>query len=125
MTRSGPGIPARGKSHALDLASLAFRFLVAIDIEGFSQRYAAEQAKVQNKGALMPRTERSPGSLWRWQASPSRFCGSASCEVSRSVFAKTRSQAAVRSWVSAPLDLHARDMLAARIAPEVMAASTG
>lgn len=48
MTRLGSGIPARGKTHALDLGSLAFRFLVAIDVEGFSQRYAAEQARVQD-----------------------------------------------------------------------------
>jgi hypothetical protein len=48
MTRLGPGIPARGKIHTLGLKSLALRFLVAVDVEGFSQRYAAEQAKAQD-----------------------------------------------------------------------------
>lgn len=48
MTRLGIGIPARGTKRAQDFGSLAFRFLVAIDVEGFSQRHAAEQAKVQD-----------------------------------------------------------------------------
>jgi hypothetical protein len=48
MTRLGPGIPARGKIHTLGLENLALRFLVAVDVEGFSQRYAAEQAKAQD-----------------------------------------------------------------------------
>jgi hypothetical protein len=48
MTRLGPGIPARGKIYTLGLESLALRFLVAVDVEGFSQRYAAEQAKAQD-----------------------------------------------------------------------------
>jgi len=48
MTRLGPGIPARGRILTLGLQSLALRFLVAVDVEGFSQRYAAEQAKAQD-----------------------------------------------------------------------------
>jgi len=48
MTRLGPGIPARGKIHTLALNSLTLRFLVAVDVEGFSQRHAAEQAKAQD-----------------------------------------------------------------------------
>jgi class 3 adenylate cyclase len=48
MARLGSGIPASGKTHTLDLGNLAFRFLVAIDVEGFGQRHAAEQARVQN-----------------------------------------------------------------------------
>jgi len=48
MARSGTCIPARGKTRTLSLASLAFRFLVAVDVAGFSQRYAAEQARLQD-----------------------------------------------------------------------------
>jgi hypothetical protein len=48
MTRLGPGIPAKGKMHTLGLGNLAFRFLVAVDVSGFSQLYAAEQAKAQD-----------------------------------------------------------------------------
>lgn len=48
MARLGPGIPARGKIHTLGLGSLALRFLVAVDVAGFSQRYAAEQARAQD-----------------------------------------------------------------------------
>jgi class 3 adenylate cyclase len=47
MTRSGGGITATRTSHAQNFKSLAFRFLVAIDVEGFSQRHAAEQARAQ------------------------------------------------------------------------------
>jgi hypothetical protein len=45
MTRLEAGIPAR----AQDFGTLAFRFLVAIDVEGFSQRHAAGQARVQDE----------------------------------------------------------------------------
>lgn len=48
MTRVGPGIPARRNTHTPDLESLAFRFLVAVDIAGFSQRHAAGQARAQD-----------------------------------------------------------------------------
>jgi hypothetical protein len=48
MARLGSVIPARQHMHMLDLGSLAFRFLLAVDIEGFSQRHTAEQAQVQN-----------------------------------------------------------------------------
>jgi hypothetical protein len=48
MTRLGPGNPARGKTLIPGLESLAFRFLVAVDVAGFSQRCAAEQARVQD-----------------------------------------------------------------------------
>jgi hypothetical protein len=48
MTRLGPGIPARGKTSVPGLGSLAFRFLVAVDVAGFSQRSAAEQARLQD-----------------------------------------------------------------------------
>ena len=48
MARLGPGIPARGKTRTLDLESLAFRFLVAVDVAGFSQRSVAEQARAQD-----------------------------------------------------------------------------
>jgi hypothetical protein len=48
MKRFGPGIRAREKTHIPGLESLAFRFLVAVDVAGFSQRYAAEQARAQD-----------------------------------------------------------------------------
>ena len=48
MARLGPGIPAKGKIRTLDLESLAFRFLVAVDVAGFSQRSVAEQARAQD-----------------------------------------------------------------------------
>jgi hypothetical protein len=48
MKRLGPGIRAREKTHMPGLESLAFRFLVAVDVAGFSQRYAAEQARAQD-----------------------------------------------------------------------------
>jgi hypothetical protein len=48
MIRLGPGIPARETGDVQDFGSLAFRFLVAIDVAGFSQRHAAGQARVQD-----------------------------------------------------------------------------
>lgn len=48
MTRLGPGTPATRKMHTPGLESLAFRFLVAVDVAGFSQRHAAEQARAQD-----------------------------------------------------------------------------
>lgn len=48
MIRLGPGIPASETGDAQDFGSLAFRFLVAIDVAGFSQRHAAGQARVQD-----------------------------------------------------------------------------
>lgn len=37
-----------GAKNARELQSLTFRFLVAIDVEGFSQRHTAEQARLQD-----------------------------------------------------------------------------
>jgi hypothetical protein len=48
MTRVGAGVPATGTRHVQGLRSLTFRFLVAIDVEGFSLRHTAEQARVQD-----------------------------------------------------------------------------
>ena len=48
MTRLGSAIPARRTKHAQDFGSLALTFLVTIDVEGFSQLHAAEQARVQD-----------------------------------------------------------------------------
>jgi hypothetical protein len=45
---TGPAAPARRRISAQGLQGLAFRFLVAVDVAGFSQRYAAEQARVQD-----------------------------------------------------------------------------
>jgi class 3 adenylate cyclase len=45
---------ARRITDAPELGNLTFSFLVAVDVEGFSQRYAAEQARVQDdlEGAI-------------------------------------------------------------------------
>lgn len=48
MIRVGGGVPASGARQAQDFESLTFRFLVAIDVEGFSQRHTAEQARAQD-----------------------------------------------------------------------------
>ena len=48
MTRLGLGRPAGRTRHAQDFGTLALRFLVAIDAEGFSQCHAAEQARIQD-----------------------------------------------------------------------------
>jgi hypothetical protein len=48
MARLGPGSPSGRKTHMPGLDSLAFRFLVAVDIAGFSQRHVAEQARAQD-----------------------------------------------------------------------------
>jgi hypothetical protein len=43
----GGGVPAIGTGPVQDFSDLDFRFLVAVDVEGFSQRHTAEQAEVQ------------------------------------------------------------------------------
>jgi hypothetical protein len=48
MKRLDPDILARRKMYTPGLESLAFRFLVAVDVAGFSQRHAAEQARAQD-----------------------------------------------------------------------------
>jgi hypothetical protein len=48
MTRLRPDVPDKGKTHTPGLRSLSFRFLVAVDVAGFSRRCAAEQARVQD-----------------------------------------------------------------------------
>src|ERR1700722_3227647 len=48
MTRLRLGISSGGMERAQDFGGLAFRFLVAIDVEGFSHLHAAEQARVQD-----------------------------------------------------------------------------
>jgi hypothetical protein len=47
MIRLGGGSPPGGTRLVQDFSGLALRFLVAIDVEGFSQLHAAEQARVQ------------------------------------------------------------------------------
>ena len=44
----GSGIPEESTAAPQVISILAFRFLVAIDIEGFSQRSAAQQVKIQD-----------------------------------------------------------------------------
>jgi hypothetical protein len=48
MTSLEPRIRADEDLHMQDLGKLALRFLVAVDIVGFSQRHAAEQVRVQD-----------------------------------------------------------------------------
>jgi hypothetical protein len=48
MASSEPSIPAEENTCMHCYGRLAFRFLVAVDVAGFSQRYAAEQARVQD-----------------------------------------------------------------------------
>jgi hypothetical protein len=48
MTKPVDGIPAVGRSRAPYFKGLEFRFLVAIDVEGFSRRGAAQQALAQD-----------------------------------------------------------------------------
>jgi hypothetical protein len=73
MARLGPGLHSGGKTHALGLKSLAFRFLVAVDVEGFSQRNAAEQARAQDDLELaIARAADSTGlQRGRWYRQPS------------------------------------------------------
>lgn len=72
MARLGPGIPARGKTHTPGLDSLQFRFLVAVDIAGFSRRHAAEQARAQDDLEMaMAQAARSAGlERERWYRQP-------------------------------------------------------
>ena len=48
MPRLESDASVRREAAAQDFGTLAFRFLVAIDVEGFSHRYAAEQATIQD-----------------------------------------------------------------------------
>lgn len=66
------GFTAAGRRHAQDFGSLTFRFLVAIDVEGFSQRHTAEQAKVQDDlEDAMRRAAADTGlDLKRWYRQP-------------------------------------------------------
>jgi hypothetical protein len=48
LERFGLGIPARSTPPAQSISNLTFRFLVAIDVAGFSRYSAAEQAKIQD-----------------------------------------------------------------------------
>lgn len=48
MLASNPDAHGYARSATCDHTALAFRFLVAVDVEGFSRRPAAEQAKAQD-----------------------------------------------------------------------------
>ena len=73
MTRLGSGITADGKTDTLGLESLTFRCIVAVDIEGFSQRYAAAQARAQDdlKLAMAQAAEGAGLKRERWYRQPS------------------------------------------------------
>lgn len=73
MARSGSSIPSRGKIHTQGLKSLALRFLVAVDVEGFSERNVAEQARAQDglELAMADAAESSGLQRERWYRQPS------------------------------------------------------
>jgi class 3 adenylate cyclase len=48
MSQLWYGVAAVGRKHVRDFPGLTFRFLIAIDVEGFSQRHMAEQRRVQD-----------------------------------------------------------------------------
>ena len=66
------GFTAPGRRHVQDFRSLTFRFLVAIDVEGFSQRHMAEQARVQDdlEDAMRRATADTGLDLKRWYRQP-------------------------------------------------------
>jgi hypothetical protein len=72
MTRVRAGIPAVGTRQVQGFGSLAFRFLAAIDVEGFSQRHTAEQAQTQdNLEHAMRKAAADAGlDLKRWYRQP-------------------------------------------------------
>lgn len=72
MIRVGTGVLATGTRHVQDFTSLAFRFLLAIDVEGFSQRDTAEQAKVQDdlEHAMTRAAARAGLDRKRWYRQP-------------------------------------------------------
>jgi hypothetical protein len=73
MARLGSSVPSREKINRPGLKSLAFRFLVAVDVEGFSERNVAEQAKAQDDLELaMADAAKSAGlQRERWYRQPS------------------------------------------------------
>jgi class 3 adenylate cyclase len=73
MARLGDGVTAIGTGPVQDFKRLAFRFLVAIDIEGFSLRGAAEQARAQDdlEKAMTPAAGDAGLDLRRWYRQPS------------------------------------------------------
>lgn len=74
MARFGPGSLATGKADAEHAGPLAFRFrfLVAVDVEGFSQRHAAAQARAQDElESVMMQAAASVGlGRGRWYRQP-------------------------------------------------------
>jgi len=72
MTRLSPAIPATRRTTTQGLDSLAFRFLVAVDVAGFSQRYAAEQARAQDdlEAAMTQAAESAGLERERWYRQP-------------------------------------------------------
>jgi hypothetical protein len=72
MAQLGTSVPSRGKTHAPGLKSLGFRFLVAVDVEGFSERNVAEQARAQDdlELAMAHAAERAGLQHERWYRQP-------------------------------------------------------
>lgn len=72
MTWARAGVPAVETRHPQDIRSLTFRFLTAIDIEGFSQRHTAEQARVQDslEHAMRQAAADAGLDLKRWYRQP-------------------------------------------------------
>jgi class 3 adenylate cyclase len=72
VTKVGGGVPAVRTRVVQDFRNLSFRFLVAIDVEGFSQRHTAEQAKAQDdlEQAMRQAAADAGLNLERWYRQP-------------------------------------------------------
>jgi hypothetical protein len=72
MTRLPSSISANTQMRRLDFGSLDFRFLVGVDIVGFSQRHAAGQAKAQDDldSAMTQAAEGAGLNRGRWYSQP-------------------------------------------------------
>jgi hypothetical protein len=72
MTKVTSGVAPQGSANAPELNNMTFRFLVAVDIEGFGQRYAAEQAHVQDdlEDAITQATVNVGLARGRWYRQP-------------------------------------------------------
>jgi hypothetical protein len=72
MARMGPGIPGRRPKYEQDFGELALRFLLAVDVEGFSRLHAAEQARVHDEleQAITGATANAGLNRERWYRQP-------------------------------------------------------
>jgi hypothetical protein len=72
MTTAGAGLAAAGRRNVQDFRGLTFRFLVAIDVKGFSHRHTAEQARAQDdlERAIRQAAANAGLDLKRWYRQP-------------------------------------------------------